>query len=176
MFFLQLSGVPGSGKSSLAGAVTDRLDAVIVDHDVVKSALLRAGVGWDLAGKAGYEADYTLAAFYLTQGKNVIFDSPCVYAEQLERSQRIARENGSEYKYVLCELDDVVEIDRRLKSRAPVPSQIPAVDSDRTDETVFRRWMGEAKLPAVPYLTVNTANPLNTYIETVISYLKGLSS
>lgn len=40
MFFLQMSGVPGSGKSTLTKAIQEKLNVVIVDHDVTKTALL----------------------------------------------------------------------------------------------------------------------------------------
>jgi predicted kinase len=54
-FFLQMSGVPGSGKTTIAMAVSQATDAVIIDHDVTKSALLDAGVPAAIAGKASYE-------------------------------------------------------------------------------------------------------------------------
>jgi predicted kinase len=34
-----MSGFPGSGKSTLAKQIAKRTNAVIIDHDVVKSAL-----------------------------------------------------------------------------------------------------------------------------------------
>jgi adenylate kinase family enzyme len=42
MFFLQMSGFPGSGKSTLSREIARRLDAVIVDYDVPKTALLES--------------------------------------------------------------------------------------------------------------------------------------
>lgn len=42
VFFLQMSGFPGSGKSTLSKYIAKLTGAVIVDHDVVKSALLKS--------------------------------------------------------------------------------------------------------------------------------------
>lgn len=42
MFFVQMSGFPGSGKSTLSRQIAKRTGAVIVDHDIVKSALLHS--------------------------------------------------------------------------------------------------------------------------------------
>lgn len=42
MFFLQMSGFPGSGKSTLAREIAKRTGAVVIDHDIVKSALLNS--------------------------------------------------------------------------------------------------------------------------------------
>ncbi|WP_236634079.1 MULTISPECIES: AAA family ATPase [unclassified Exiguobacterium] len=61
MFFLQMSGFPGSGKSTLARAIAPQLDAIIVDHDVTKTALLESMVDHPpdpaLAGKVAYDID-----------------------------------------------------------------------------------------------------------------------
>ena len=40
--FIQMSGAPGAGKSTIARAIATRIRAVILDHDVAKSALLNA--------------------------------------------------------------------------------------------------------------------------------------
>jgi predicted kinase len=40
VFFVQMSGFPGSGKSTLARNISKLTGAVIIDHDIVKSALL----------------------------------------------------------------------------------------------------------------------------------------
>ncbi|GAA1598863.1 hypothetical protein GCM10009789_61090 [Kribbella sancticallisti] len=55
MFLLQMSGVPRSGKSTVAAHVVDPHGAVAVDHNVIKTAVL--DTGYDLAGstKAAYE-------------------------------------------------------------------------------------------------------------------------
>ena len=42
MFFLQMSGFTGSGKSTLARQISKITGAVIIDHDIVKSALLKS--------------------------------------------------------------------------------------------------------------------------------------
>lgn len=42
MFFLQMSGFPGSGKSTLARFVAQHTGAVVIDHDIVKTALMEA--------------------------------------------------------------------------------------------------------------------------------------
>ena len=59
MFFLQMSGFPGAGKSTLAKQIAKLTGAVIVDHDVVKSALLNSlndnSIDHQMAGKISYD-------------------------------------------------------------------------------------------------------------------------
>jgi adenylate kinase family enzyme len=72
VFFLQMSGFPGAGKSTLAREIGKRTGAVVIDHDVVKSALLHAiddgTIDPKLAGKISYNIDWSLIEFQLSQG------------------------------------------------------------------------------------------------------------
>lgn len=51
MFFVQMSGFPGSGKSTLSREIAKRTGGVVIDHDIVKSALLHSIKGTPLDGK-----------------------------------------------------------------------------------------------------------------------------
>jgi predicted kinase len=76
MFFVQMSGFPGSGKSTLARQIGKRTGAVIIDHDIIKSALLNTieetPIHGKQAGKISYNIDWSLIEFHLSQGHNVI--------------------------------------------------------------------------------------------------------
>jgi len=41
MVFVQMSGLPGSGKSTLSREIAKRTGSIVIDHDIIKSALLR---------------------------------------------------------------------------------------------------------------------------------------
>ena len=69
-FFLQMSGVPGSGKTTVARAVAEATEAVIIDHDVSKSALLNANVPVEIAGPASYQVLQALGSHLLNQGRD----------------------------------------------------------------------------------------------------------
>jgi predicted kinase len=84
-FFVQMSGAPGAGKTTIASAIAQQTGAVVIDHDVTKSALLAAAVPVPIAGHASYTVLDALARHLLQQGHSVIFDSPCFYQELLER-------------------------------------------------------------------------------------------
>lgn len=128
MFFVQMSGHPGSGKSTLTRQIGKRTGAVIIDHDIVKSALIHSIDGVPIDGsqtaKISYNIDWSLIDFHLSQGNNVIFDSPCLYEEMIEKGTGLAKKYNVKYKYVECYLDDSNEINARLKSRERMISQI----------------------------------------------------
>lgn len=171
MFFIQMSGFPGSGKSTLAREISKRTGAVIIDHDVVKSALLNslnnASIDPKEAGGIAYDIDWALIDFHLASGYDVILDSPCLYEEMVEKGTALTSKHGAKYKYVECILDDFNEVNRRLKSRERMPSQIKEVKS----EAGFRHTVENSKKPAVKIHTVDTSRSLQEYIEDVINYI-----
>src|SRR5690606_5145805 len=97
MFFLQMSGFPGSGKSTLARQISQSTGAVIVDHDIYKTAILKSlsSQGYTMEGRAigqlSYDLDWSLVDYYLSNGHSVIMDSPCLYSNLLETGLELAR-------------------------------------------------------------------------------------
>ena len=79
MCFIQMSGFPGSGKSTLARRIAEQTGAVIVDHDISKTAVIEASEGMDIEtktlGRISYTVDWAFIDYYLSQGYDVIFDS-----------------------------------------------------------------------------------------------------
>ena len=94
---------------------------------MTKSALLEANVPVAIAGAASYSVLNTVARHLLRQGYSAIFDSPCFYVELLERGQQLAQEAGARYRYVECAVTDLEVLDRRLRMRPRMPSQVAGV-------------------------------------------------
>ena len=152
-FLLQMSDVPGSGKSTIARAVGAHFSAVVLDHDDTKSALLG-------------------------QRLSVIIDSPCLYDELLEFGQRIAMVHGVEYRYIECELVDVDVVGQRLRERVAKPSQIRSLDGEiehsglrYNARDLFEIWRVSMKRPASGHLIVDTSTPRDECIARSIEYV-----
>lgn len=172
MVFIQMSGFPGSGKSTLARQIAKRTGAIIIDHDIVKSALLHSIVDvpldGKLAGKISYNIDWSLIEFHLSQGHKVIFDSPCLYHEMVVKGIALSEKYNVKYKYVECYLNDFDEVNHRLRKRDSMISQIKEVSS----EEVFKSSIENSKKPIdYPYMVVNTSRPFECYINEVVSYI-----
>lgn len=179
-FFVQMSGVPGAGKSTIARVVARQTGAVIIDHDVTKSALLAAAVPVAMAGRASYLVLDALARHLLQQGHSVIFDSPCFYQELLQRGQKLAQEANVSYRYIECVLADLTELDRRLRTRLHLPSQITGVDAAPSvgsgkaavNQEVFRDWIANMKRPVGGYLTLDTQQPVDFCVQQALLYIQ----
>lgn len=182
--FIQMSGAPGSGKSSIARAVARQIEAVIIDHDVTKSALLDAAVDPQVAGRASYAVLAALADDLLQQGHTVIFDSPCFYTELLENGQRLAQKVGAVYGYIECVVSDLAVLDARLRARQKRTSQVTAVYQTITDgsgqqwsgENLFQEWIVHMKRPQTRTLTLDTTQPIDICLEQAITYLQTIQS
>ncbi|AOV08136.1 AAA family ATPase [Sporosarcina ureilytica] len=172
MFFVQMSGFPGSGKSTISREIGKRTGAIVVDHDIVKSALLNSiednPIDMKIAGKISYSIDWSLIDFHLSQGQNVVFDSPCLYQEMIVRGRDLSEKYNVKYKYVECYLNDFQEINYRLKNRERMISQIKEINS----EEAFKYTIENSKKPNdIQCLLIDTSRPLESYIDEVINYI-----
>lgn len=172
MFFVQMSGFPGSGKSTLSRQIGKRTGAVIIDHDIVKSALLNSiediPIDINIAGRISYNIDWSLIEFHLSQGQSVVFDSPCLYQEMVDKGIDLSKKYNVKYKYVECYLNDFHEVNYRLINRDRMVSQIREISS----EAVFKSTIENSKRPTgYQCLVVDTGKPPESYINNVINYI-----
>lgn len=167
-----MSGFPGSGKSTLAQAIARRTGAIIVDHDIVKSALITSStetLDRKTSGSISYEIDWQLIDYYLGLGNSVIFDSPCLYDVMIERGLSLQKKHNVFYKYVECFLNDFEEINCRLTSRNKMLSQISSVNSKED----FLYTIHNSKKPEkINCLKIDTSQPLESYIDLVVDYIQ----
>lgn len=175
MFFLQMSGFPGSGKSTLAREIAKFTKAVIIDHDIVKTGLLEglALEGLEIdpkrAGGVAYHMEWSLVDFHLSEGHSVILDSPCLYEILVEKGTAYAEKHGAKYKYVECVVNDMREINNRLRNRARMMTQIGSVDMP---EEQWQAVIGRAKKPShLACMKVDTSRPVEDYIRDVLLYM-----
>ncbi|PED10181.1 AAA family ATPase [Bacillus pseudomycoides] len=167
-----MSGFPGSGKSTLSRRIAKSTGAIVIDHDIVKTALLESletrQIETTDAGGISYEIEWALIDFHLSQGHSVILDSPCLYTEMLEKGMKLSKKYNVKYKYVECYLNNIEEINNRLKKRKRMISQIEKVESEET----FKKWLDGSKRPSdFTYLIVDSGKPLEDYIDKVMVYM-----
>jgi len=177
-FLLQMAGPPASGKSQLAAAIARQRPAVILNSDIVKSALLDAGVAWKLAGPAAYQALFSLADDLLAHGHSVIVDSPSHYAHIPENGERIAGVHGCRYRFIELVCDDLGELRRRIAERIPRRSQMPGLDQPPADagpdfsgatRTGTHQWQTIG--PQAGHATLDSTQPFNRYLKQALDYL-----
>jgi predicted kinase len=162
-----LCGLPFSGKSTLARAMTDRLDVVNVEVDRVHAERNR-----DLSARpltrddwiAAYRISFKRLKETLRQGRSAVFDATSYRRIQRQRLRRIADAHGVPMTVIYLDVSaeeakQRLEANRRQPRRMAVPSaDFAAVVSEfqppGDDEDVVRY---DASLPA------------DAWIETVLA-------
>ncbi|KAK7426563.1 hypothetical protein QQZ08_006893 [Neonectria magnoliae] len=94
---IQMSGAPGSGKSTMATFLAQSLDAVVINHDLTKAFFLENDVSFGNSAELTYRFDWILAEDMIQQGRDVVMDSTCNFNEILDRGTALALKYGYEY-------------------------------------------------------------------------------
>ena len=174
-----MSGIPGTGKSTLAARLGERLGLVVLDTDVVKSALLRTGVPLEQAGPATYAATLDVAAHLLAQGSSVVLDSPCRYLELLDTGVQIAADASVPYRLIELWVDDVAAVLPRLDARTPRPSQVASA-SQPPEGTVWESgtplatlstWQGQLVRPPEGWVRLDATRPVEENLARATEFL-----
>jgi len=137
---IQMSGAPGSGKSTIANLLSRSINAVVINHDLYKTLFLTSNIPFEQASKLTYDLDWVLVDDMMKQGHSVIIDSTCNYSETLENGTKIARRHGWDYWYVECKFTDIGELDWRLRARTPLRSQRVSVEEPPLDAVAARHF------------------------------------
>jgi len=148
---IQMSGAPGSGKSTIANLLARTINGVVINHDLIKSYFLENGIDFLKASKLTYDLDWLLAEDMIKQkpGRNIIVDSTCNFNETLDNGTALAQKYGYAYRYIECRVDNIDLLDKRLRDREPMRCQRTGVDlhpSDKSDNDkdpreVFKNWI-----------------------------------
>ncbi|MFJ4933733.1 AAA family ATPase [Streptomyces pseudovenezuelae] len=169
-----VGGLPGSGKSTLSGALADRLGVTLLSSDRVRKEL--AGIPAEQSAKAGYgEGLYTpewtvrtyatlldRAAALLSAGESVVLDATWADAAQREAARRVAEATSADLFALHCHVPDDVSA-ARLDARACGPS-----DADVDIATAMA-----AREPAWPEaVAVDTSGPLESAVARALASVR----
>jgi predicted kinase len=165
------AGLPGTGKSTLARALAERLNAVILDKDRVRAALF-PGVMTDYTAEQDQLCIWAIleAARYLTGQRRVdyiFFDGRTFSTRrQIEEVLHAAEQAGARWRilHLIC-ADAVAE--RRLAAGDPTH---PA--KNRSPQ-LYRRIRQHFEPILQPKLEVDTTAGMEGSVERVCEYLQG---
>ncbi|WP_259407495.1 bifunctional aminoglycoside phosphotransferase/ATP-binding protein [Streptomyces akebiae] len=169
-----VGGLPGSGKSTLSGALADRLGVTLLSSDRLRKEL--AGIPPDrpaaaAIGEGLYTAEWTArtydalldrAALLLSRGEPVVLDATWSTAELRAAARRVAERTSSDLVALHCQAPDEVSA-ARLNTRSPGPS-----DADLGVATALA-----AREPPWPdAVTVDTGGPLESAVSRALAAVR----
>lgn len=166
---IAFSGVPGTGKSTLADALGRELRIPVLSADWLMGALTPfGGYHLDQIGAAGVEMVTTLAFRQLRLGQSAILDSPGEGLASRTRWQTLAEAAGAQFKVVVCTCSDPQVHQARLEGRG---RGIPGWHEGGSWANVQQRLVQFPPWP-VDVLTVDAVRPLAENLAAVLEYLR----
>lgn len=154
----------------MANLLARSVDGIVIDHDRIRSFFLDENFPFAQSAKLAYRFQWTLAEDMIKQGRAVIIDSTCNYAETLDQGIALARQFRYDYKYVECRVDSIDLLEQRLRNRVPLRSQRTGVSEPPPDASsaersedqhaLFKKWVENPCRPDSGAIVVDsTANP-----------------
>lgn len=114
---ISLSGLPGTGKTTVAREVATRLGAVHLRLDTLEQALVDSGAHTHPVGPVGYHVARALAADHLRQGLTVVADCVNPVAVTRDLWREVARAAGTGLLEVEVVCSDTAEHRERVATR-----------------------------------------------------------
>ena len=135
-----LSGLPGSGKSSIARALAGERGAIWLRIDSIEQAIRDSGVAPGSLDDAGYRAAYAVAQDNLGLGHDVVGD--CVNPWMLTRNawREAGRRAGAQVLEVETICSDSAEHRRRIEMRAAETPGLALPDWPAVVARDYRPW------------------------------------
>lgn len=135
---LVLAGLPGTGKSTLAAGIAERLGAVWLRVDTLEAAMLEAGLPRSFeTGLAAYLAARDTARNHLRLHRDVVIDAVNGVEEARRMWRELALECDAARSVIEVVCSDPVEHRRRVDSR---PSPTPPLPAPTWEEVVHREY------------------------------------
>jgi len=159
-----IGGIPGTGKTTLAKEISNRLEIPYFNKDLLESALIGKGICTieELNG-IGYVLMERIALSELKFGRSVILDSVASYKRVNEHWESF---KTKEIRYIECICSDLKLHKTRLESRKRnIPNWYELTWSDI--ETILKSYgpCFEARL------NIDSIKPLKENVERAIKYV-----
>lgn len=166
-----VGGGPGTGKTTLACALAEQLDAQVVSTDDVRAEMVRRG---DLVGEPGilgeglysrekidavYDAVLGVAGGALRRGDSVILDGTWRDEGDRDRARLVAAEASASLIEICCvaDLDTTVS---RIRSRTGTTSQVTGEIATAMADTGSDPWPGAHRIDTSSDLAETVAEAL----------------
>ena len=139
----------------------------MLDKDVIKAALLRAGIVEEHAAPAAYEAFFAQADDLIRLGHSVILDNPVFWPSVEAALARALRTRG------LAACAHRVRLRRRGRSCNGASTRATRWNRSRAPALDLTRHPGAVTTAFQPRLVLDTTRPLADLVDEALAYIDG---
>jgi predicted kinase len=171
MQFIVFTGLPGTGKTSIAEAVARELGIPVFAKDWLEATLIRCELqqaeGGPPLGSAGYQLLTTLAERQLQLGQSVILDSVASTLSIRSTWRTLAQTYQAEWRVIECICsDEAAQRDRMNVRQRGIPSwhELDWSEVERV-KAYYAPWDEEC-------LILDAVKPLTENIAAALRYLR----
>jgi predicted kinase len=164
-----MSGLPGSGKSSIAESIAEKLRIPLFSVDPIESAVIKAGFKKSFeTGLAAYLVAEILADEQLKLGNSVIIDAVNAEEEGKDVWRGLAKKHNLELVIVNVVLDDVELHKQRLESRVRNLHGFSEITWDKVEarKKVFTSWKE-------PLVQLDASSNIESNVNKALAYISG---
>jgi len=161
------AGLPGVGKSALAGESARSLGASWLRVDAIEAAILKAGIAPSFeTGLAAYLVAREIADERLSSGADVVIDAVNGVEPARQMWRELARAVGARRFVIEVSCPDAAEHERRVRGR---PVATPPLRNPTWEEVVRREYVPWAE----PVLRLDGTLPPSENLSRILRYCGG---
>ncbi|WP_380283972.1 AAA family ATPase [Kitasatospora purpeofusca] len=168
---IAMAGLPGAGKSSVAGELGRKLAAPVVSVDPIEAAMWRAGVARSQpTGLAAYGVAEAVAGGVLALGQTAIVDAVNAVEEARAQWRSLASRHGVPLVFVEVVCSDPALHRRRLegRSRGIDGFHEPTWEAVERQQQEFAPWADDR-------LVLDSVTDMSQNIATALGFLAATS-
>ena len=161
-----IAGLPGSGKSTIAESLAEKLAAPLLSVDPIESAIIQSGFERSFeTGLAAYIVAEVLAGEQLKRGLSVIIDAVSPVQEARDMWHNLARTQNATLTIIECILKKELHkqrIEARIRNMHGLP-EVTWEDVENRRKT-YLPWKAER-------LVLDTADTHEKSVEKALDYI-----
>jgi len=168
-----MAGLPGTGKSTIAQELRERLGYPVVSVDQIESAVLSAGIDSDQpTGLAAYLVAETLAGNVLESDRSIIVDAVNAVNPAREQWVSLAARHGSALTFIEVVCSDPVVHRERLEARNRDLPHVSEPSWHAVEQSLdeYDEWVGPSA--AVDRITLDSMEPLGTIVDKALVFIE----
>ena len=168
-----MAGLPGTGKSTIAQELRERLGYPVVSVDQIESAVLSAGIDSDQpTGLAAYLVAETLAGNVLQSDRSIIVDAVNAVNPAREQWVSLAARHGSALTFIEVICSDPVVHRERLEARKRDLPHVSEPTWHAVEQSLdeYDEWVGPSA--AVDRITLDSMEPLGTIVDKALTFIE----